>query len=126
MMDLFTSIWQLVVLSTLWCVGWYMNSREPGDALYFSRKLTEKWPAALKKPIAHCINCMASLHTLVVFVLYCLAVEYFPPVKLFVIVWAITTVIVSGTNGIVFAVYRYFEIMITFNEKEDGNEQASE
>jgi hypothetical protein len=126
MFEAYSEIMHLVILSTLWCVGFYMVSRVPGDALYFVHNLTATWPAVLRKPIVHCINCMASLHSLIIMCLYFWLWDYFPPIKTFLIEWLIVTIITAGTNGIVWAVYRYFELMITPIDSDGNNEATNE
>lgn len=122
MIGLFTEIWHLVVLSTLWCVGFYMISREPGDALYFVTTITEKWPTVLKKPIAHCINCMASIHTAFIMFLYYWFWNYTPTFKEIFIEWLIVAVITAGTNGIVWNLYKYYDLINAYNEQHESND----
>ena len=98
-----------MALSTFWCVGIYMNS-DQGDIFYFLRTITERSPEWLRRPVIGCINCMASLHTLIVMSLYCWLLG--GPLLMYpwqyVVVYIIVAVITAGTNGIVWTVYEYF------------------
>jgi hypothetical protein len=107
-MTVISLIWQLVALSTFWCVGIYMNSDE-GDIFHFLRRLTWRTPQWIYKPVIGCVNCMASLHVIIVMSLYCWLLG---PVLMYpwhyLVVYIIVTVITAGTNGIVWVIYNYF------------------
>lgn len=121
-------IFHLVLLSTFWCVGVYMISRDKGDALYFLKALTENWPAVLHKPIIGCINCMASIHTALIMVIYFTmdgGILRLPWLDL-LLIWLVVAVIVAGTNGIIYTLYRCLEIFMKYNEHLEKQEMEDE
>lgn len=106
---MFNIIIQLIFLSTLWCVGLYMISREKGDAFYFLNKALENAPPLIYKPIIGCVNCMASLHTLLVMGMYFFIAGYPSITALqYVLIWVLVAIITAGTNGIIYEIYSWF------------------
>lgn len=103
-MSMFSVIWQTVLLSTFWCIGVYMNS-EKGDIFYFLRALTSNLSPLIHKPVIGCINCMASLHTAIVMIIYFSLMGIVALWWQYIIIWLIAAVITSGANGIVYKIY---------------------
>src|SRR3954464_9826466 len=87
----FSTLGSLIFLTTLWCCGLFLNSGE-GDALYFLNKFTAPW-GKFGKPVIHCINCMASLHSIVVITLYFSVCSYHEPFWKYILTWPIVTAI---------------------------------
>lgn len=110
-MHLLVYILQLILATGLWCNGLYVSSREPGDALYWFAKLVpEKWYG---KPIIHCINCMASLHSVIIIHIFSLIDSQ--PLhynKQFFIVWSLVTVFGAFINGVFFLIHEVMNIYV--------------
>jgi len=94
-----------------------MVSREKGDIFFFVNEASKYWPDFISKPVVGCINCMASFHGTIVQVLYYWLIGYMPTVKDAAITWVLVTVICAGTTGIVWVIYRYFEIFCKLNRE---------
>lgn len=60
-----------VLCTVFWVLGIYLITQK-GMFLYFLRQLVEKAkPEWIGKPILTCIECMASLHGLLIFIILC-------------------------------------------------------
>lgn len=121
----------LVVLTSLWCVGIHVSGRDEGDLLYFLNKATkDTW---LGKPLYNCINCMASIHSAVVIILYFYVSGVWgefqwllPNVARLVILWVIVAVICCFTNGLLYMLYVVFEWLIeNLQNSADTDENIS-
>lgn len=102
---------KLALLISFWCNGIYITSEDPGDALYFLRKIARRLPEVLAKPFLKCINCMASFHgilvTVMVFIVKGIPFTYF--------VCTIVPVVVACAflNGIFILVHNVIHNAIT-------------
>jgi hypothetical protein len=56
----------LIIINAIVCNGVWLAMQE-GQALYFITKIALRCPTWLYKPLAGCITCMASIHSLYVF-----------------------------------------------------------
>lgn len=128
---------KLIFFTTLWCVGIHVSGREPGDFFYFLNKWSKgTW---LAKPLYHCVNCMASIHSLAVISLYFWARGFWiafawewENVGRLVSLWVIVAVCCTATNGIVFLIHETLESIFYINasnieekekkEEKDGTE----
>jgi len=119
----FLTIMKLTCLSTFWCVGIYMN-RDKGDAFYFLMKLTEGAPDVIAKPVIRCINCMASIHSAIVMVIYdkLVGLPTFEWWRYFLL-WLIVAIMVAGINGIVWNVYSWLEEYISALQRNNFEEE---
>lgn len=127
-------IFKLVVFTTFWCVGIYINAREPGDLFFWLAEKSKHW--ILAKPIVHCVNCMASIHSAIVLVIYFwtsgLWVGMEPTwenVGKVGGMWLLVAVICSATNGIVYLAHLTMECYVDkyFSQKKiDEADERSE
>lgn len=122
---------KLVTISTLWCVGIYMNARQRGDAFYFLKEIVpEHSPKIIAKPLIWCINCMASLHSAIIIAIYWFLASLLPPrdledyVKIFLL-WLCVAIATAGTNGILYIFYLALERFIPPYELYPGAKQRT-
>jgi len=118
------TIFCLIFLVTCWCNGIYIAGRDEGDILYWLNKSSRSW-GWFGKPVFQCINCMASLHTLLVMVLYFAMFGKWPVAGRFVGVWLIVAVVCSFTNGLFYLLYYRLELSVHkyWEDKNSHHEQ---
>lgn len=93
---------KLCIVISFWCVGIYKNS-DPEEFFHWLFRLSQPWPWYIKKPLIHCVDCMASLHGL-----YITAAIFFLKgisATLFLQTWIPAVLVCSVLNGIVYLVW---------------------
>lgn len=119
----FLLVMKLCLFTGLWCNGIYINSRYDDDIFYPIKKATKRWRMA--KPIIHCVNCMASLHSLLIITVMFIVNGISDRIGglNFAILWLSVAVISSFTNGVIYLIHEVLEwALIHLKNKNKQNE----
>lgn len=109
-----TEYWNLLFAISLWCCGFYAITRE-GMILDFVLKFFERTKTMEKigLPFVRCITCMASVHSIIIYGVYC----YAHHLSFNFFVWAILAIPIAFTNTLGWHVLKHFENLNELAEK---------
>lgn len=114
----FGTLCKLIIILGLWCNAIYLGSAEERGFFVPLRRFGTKLPWILGYPLILCVNCMASLHSALILIVY-IAVKdiswaYFP------LTFALMAVCGSFVNGLVYLVFKRLFWDNVNNNKKNG------